>query len=62
MMKYIIRWNTGYGDNFEVIEAESMELAERESYESWRDDAESSADYEAMEYTDELAEEHCLDI
>ena len=57
-MKYIIRWNCGYGDSYETIEAKDLDEATEEAYELWRDEAESNADYEAMEYTDELAEDY----
>jgi hypothetical protein len=53
-MKFIIRYNTGYGDNYEIAEVENLKEAEDYAYESWREDSESHADYEAMEYTDEL--------
>jgi len=60
-MKFIIKWNTGYGDSYDVIEADNEELAERAAYEAWRDEAENQADYEAMEYTEELAEDYGLE-
>jgi hypothetical protein len=59
-MKYIIRWNTGCGDSAEVIEADSMSEAEEAAYEFWREDVESSADYEAYEYTQDLADDYGL--
>lgn len=60
-MKFIIRWNIGYGDSVDIIEADNQELADREAYDLWRDEVEGDADYEALEYTEELAEEHGLD-
>ena len=62
MRKYIIRWNAGYGDSYDVVEAESLEFADKDAYEAWRDEVESNADYEAMEYTDELAEDYGVDL
>ena len=56
-MKWIIRFNYGYGDDYEVIDADSREEAERAAYEAWREAAESQADYSAEEYTEEMAEE-----
>jgi len=61
MAKYIIRWNAGYGDSYEVIDAESQEKADIQAYEQWREETESNADYDASEYTKELAEE-VLDV
>ena len=62
MMKYIIRWSFGaQGDNYQVIEADTEEEADNAAYEAWRDDAESQADYEAMDYTEELAEDYGLE-
>lgn len=57
MSKFIIRWNVGYGDEYEVVEARDLDEANYLSYEAWREEAESNADNEAMEYSEELAEE-----
>ncbi len=57
-MKYIATWNVGYGDMHEVFEAGSQEEADKYAYELWRDDAESQADYCAVKYTKELAEDY----
>lgn len=61
MAKYIIRWDAGYGDEYEVIDAPDQVKAKRAAYELWRDAVESNADYDAQEYTDELAEDLGLD-
>ena len=37
MPKFIIIWNTGYGDDAEVVEAEGQEEADKEAYERWRE-------------------------
>ena len=58
MAKYIIKWNTGYGDNYDEVEAKDEEEAEQIAYEAWRSDVEDQADYEAMEWTEELAEDY----
>lgn len=55
-MKYIIRWNTGYGDSIEVIEANSHAEAEAVAYEAWHEDVQSHADFEALEYDEETWE------
>lgn len=61
MPEYLITWNIGYGESHEVIEAESQEQANKYAYESWREEAENNADYEARAVTDELKEEYGLD-
>ena len=53
MKEYIIRWDAGYGDNYDIIEAHDHEEAQYAAYESWREDAENNADYEAFEATEE---------
>lgn len=58
MKKYLIKWNVGYGDNHDVVEAISQAAAENEAYEMWRDEAESNAEYSAQELTRELAENY----
>ena len=60
MKEYIIRWNIGYGDDYELIDAKDQEEAEKIAYEMWRDEVENSADYEAMEATEELKEDYGL--
>jgi hypothetical protein len=47
MTKFVITWNTGYGESFQVIDADTQEEAAWEAYQMWRDEAESSADYAA---------------
>lgn len=57
MKKWIIRWNSGFGDSYEVYEANSKEEADKIACDCWHDEVESNADYEAIEYTEENAEE-----
>jgi hypothetical protein len=57
MSKYIIKWNIGYGYNAEVVEASNLDCAMKFAYESWRDEAENNADYDAEPYTEELADD-----
>ena len=58
MSKYIIKWNVGYGEEVEVVEAPDEEAATHIAYERWREDAENNADYGAELYTEELAEDY----
>lgn len=57
-MKYIIKWNVGYGDSYDEVEADTEEEAEMIAYESWREEAECHADYKAMKWTQELADDY----
>lgn len=61
MKKYLIKWNAGYGENYHADEFKSQEEASEAAYEEWRQDAESSAEYEAVPLTKEIAEDHGLD-
>lgn len=56
MKKYIITFDYGFGENYEVVEAESLEQAEHFAYEAWKEGAENQANYLAEEYTEERAE------
>ena len=57
MDKYLIKYNSGYGDETEIIEAPSEISAEMYAYEAWRESVESQADYSAQPLTQELAED-----
>jgi hypothetical protein len=58
-MKFIIMWNVGYGNTYDVVDVKDKEEAEREAYESWKEDAESQGDYEVTcEWSEEAAEEY----
>ena len=58
MKKYIIRWNVGYGDEYETVNASNEDCATRMAYFSWKEAAEEQADYEVQgEWTKELAED-----
>lgn len=58
---YIIRWDAGNGEEFDIVEAKDSNDACDMAYESWREDAESNSDYNTVgEATEELKEEHGL--
>lgn len=57
MSKYIIKWDAGYGESAEVVEAGSMDEALEMAEISWLEEAQSQADYEAFEYDQGLAED-----
>jgi len=56
-MKFIIKWNAGYGDSYDVVDAKDEDEALHEAYELWKEEAESNADYDVLEYTEERAED-----
>ena len=53
MKKYRIIWNYGFGEEEDIIEAETLEDAENEAYENWLEGAAGQAHYEAEELEDE---------
>lgn len=58
LKNYIVRWNTGFGNNYEEIQDVTLEDANEAASELWRDEAESDPDYEVVgEATDEMREE-----
>ena len=59
MKKYIIKFDYGYGEEFEEVEVENEEEAEKVAYDLWRENAEQQADYGVVgESTDELREDY----
>jgi hypothetical protein len=61
MPRFIIRWNIGYGDHYDIVECDDQEQADEEAYQAWRDSAEGNADYGVIgEATDELLEDYGL--
>lgn len=53
MTKYKITWDAGYGEEEDIIEANSLEEAEEMAHERWKEEVESNADYSACVATDE---------
>lgn len=58
MGKFIAKWNSGYGNNCEVIEAENMEEALRYAEDLCREEMESNIDFGAEPLTKESAEDY----
>ena len=59
MKEYIIKWDAGYGDSYELVSATDPEVAMNMAYEAWKEEAENNADYDVIgEATDELKEEY----
>lgn len=56
MPTFVIKWNAGYGDAFEVVEADSKEQAVNMAYEAWREEAESQASYSALPIEEAIEE------
>lgn len=59
-MKYIITWDAGYGESQEVIDADTFEDALDWAGQNWQEEAEQNAKYDAIPYTEDLAEEYGL--
>lgn len=60
-MKFIVRWDAGYGNCYDIAEVENEEEALDYAAECWKEAAESQADYEVIgEATEELLEEYDL--
>ena len=55
MAKYIVTINYGYGDEHDIIDAESLIEANNTAYAMWREQAESQATYEAIDYSEKTA-------
>ena len=58
-MKYLITWDNGYGENWEVVECDSHSEADQMAAEAFENEIEW--DYQAQELTDELREEYGVD-
>jgi hypothetical protein len=62
MTKFIVNYNIGYGNNYEITEQADEEAAEQYAYEAALEDFENSAMYECLgEATPELIEEYGLE-
>ena len=55
MKKYLIKWNSGYGDTTAVVEYETHKEANEHAYEEWRQEVENQADYSAELLTERNA-------
>ena len=59
MKKWIITWDSGYGNNYSEVEAETEEEAGKIAYEEWQEESEANANYGVIgEATDELRENY----
>ena len=61
MTKWIIKWDAGYGESADIVEAKNHDDAQDMAYDAWREEAESSADYSAEPYSKEQAIELSLE-
>ncbi len=54
-MRFIIKYDYGYGENYDCVEANNEEEAEQLAYLEWREGAEAQADYGIVgKWTQEL--------
>ena len=58
---YLIRWNTGYGDDYDVVHTKDLESAFDWAYDEWKEAFENQADYDAVLATRENLEDAGLD-
>ena len=59
MKEYIISWNTRYGEEYEIINANNEDEAQDIAYEYWNEDIQNQADYGVIgEATEELKEKY----
>jgi hypothetical protein len=49
MPQYIIKWNYGFGDNFQEVEADNLEDAVSQARAEWLEGAESEACWNVIE-------------
>ena len=56
-MKFIIMHSLNGTDFYQVTEAETMEQAQNEAYQSWLDSAQLEANYQAEELSEERENE-----
>ena len=61
MAKWIIEWNIGYGDDSEIVEADTEADANNLAYERAREAFENTASYGAAPYSKEKAVELCFE-
>lgn len=57
-MKYLIKWDAGFGLETDVVDVDTQEQAEEEAYMSWKEDVETQASYSAEPLTKDSAEEY----
>lgn len=58
-MRFIIKVNYGYGDEYQAIDAKDEKEAEKIAFAVWKDGAESQAQYNVVgEWTEELADDY----
>jgi hypothetical protein len=59
MNKYIIKWDAGYGENYEIVEAESIQEADEAAYQICLEEMQMNMEYGVVgEATNELIEEY----
>lgn len=58
MPKFIIKWDAGFGENYECGEADDLEDATEWAHQEWLQEAQSNASYEAIPLTQETAAQY----
>ena len=58
---YLIHWDAGWGESWDVVESENQESADQEAYWRWKEESENQAEYGAVHATRENLEEAGFD-
>ena len=61
MPKYLITWSAGYGEQHEIVDAFTLEIAKNEAKSAWYDEIAQSEDHDAVPLTTELCYQHGYD-
>lgn len=61
MPKFIIKWDVGFGENAEIVEADNYAEAEKEAYQCAKEDFENNSSYSAEPYSLEEAQNYGLE-
>lgn len=61
-MLFIIKWDAGYGSEYEEVEAKNEDDATRMAYDRWHEEVESTASYSTVGLsTKELRNDYLLE-
>lgn len=48
MSEYIIKWDAGCGEEYDIVEAEDEKVATRMAYEIWNEEIQSNASFSTV--------------
>lgn len=61
MAQFMVFWDAGYGESYDVSDADDYDGAVDEAYERWNEEVQSNASYHAREIDIALCAEYGLD-